>query len=64
MELQKYKVGETCLVLRPHLHSGCVGEVVSFKDGMHRIKIPTKPDMAVEKFWHTDVPGSQLEGWI
>lgn len=56
--------GETVLVKRPHLHSGNVGTVISFKDGMHRIRIPVKHEMAVEKFWHADVPGSLLEEFI
>lgn len=63
LEPQKFSVGETVKINRPHLWSDCVGEVVSFKDGMHRIKIPVKYPHS-ESFWTTDAPASQLESFI
>jgi len=62
---QKFAVGETVLINRPHLWSGCVGEVVKFENGLHRIRIVGKCD-AGEKppVFHTDAEGEFLEGWI
>ena len=55
--LPRFTAGEPVVILRPHLWSGCVGEVVSEKDGIHRVKINGKD----KAFFHTDVPGDQLE---
>jgi len=35
----EYPVGDMVLILRPHLWSGCVGEVVSILEGFHRIRV-------------------------
>jgi len=64
IEPQKYAVGETVRILRPALWSGCVGEVVSFKDGLHRVRIANKPSGSDMPFFHTDVCGSMLEEFI
>lgn len=63
-EPQKFAVGETVKILRPHLWSGCVGCVVSFAGGLHRIKIEGRPDGANMNYFHADVPASQLEEFI
>lgn len=65
LEPQKFSVGETVKINRPHLWSDCVGEVVSFKDGMHRIKIKSIYDgFDRDACFHTDAPASQLESFI
>jgi hypothetical protein len=56
-DLPRFEVGWPVVILRPHLWSGCAGEVVSEKDGIHRVKINGKHDV-----FHSDVPGDQLEG--
>jgi len=61
LEPQKFQVGETTLILRPHLWGGASGVVVSFSEGMHRIKVKTNPEGSTCPVFHTDVPASQLE---
>ena len=63
-ESRMFANGETVKILRPNMHFGCVGEVVGFRDGFHIVRIPTKPDMAVEKFWSAAAKGSELESFI
>lgn len=57
-DLPKFDVGWPVVILRPHLWSGCAGEVISETDGIHRVKIPGRDN----SYFHTDVPGDQLEG--
>lgn len=64
LEPQKYAVGETCRILRPHLWHSCTGTVVSFANGFHRVKIDAKDGEAYPSGFHADVPGSQLIEFI
>lgn len=64
LEPQKYAVGETVLILRPHLWSRCCGEVVAFANGLHRVKIEARDKETYPNGFHTDVPGSQLEPYL
>lgn len=64
IEPQKFAVGETVIVKRPALWAGASGEVVSFANGLHRVRIPNKPTGTDLPFFHTDVPGSLLEEFI
>ena len=57
---QKFAVGETVLIKRPHLWASCVGEVVSFANGQHCIKIAGKHG----DVFHTDAAAEFLEEWI
>jgi hypothetical protein len=59
-----FAVGETVAILRPHLWSNCVGEVVSVNNGMHRIRIEAKPDGSTFSFFHADVDGHLLDSYI
>lgn len=63
-EPQKFSVGETVIILRPHLWSGATGEVVSFANGLHRIKIEAKDPTPAHSHFHADAPGSELEAYI
>ena len=63
--VQKFSVGETVLIVRPSpLWAGCVGEVVSFANGLHRVRITAKPDASNFSHFHADVPGEHLESFI
>lgn len=65
LEPQKFVVGETVLILRPSpLWAGASGEVVSFKDGLHRVRIEAKPDGSTFSHFHADIPGSLLQSYI
>jgi hypothetical protein len=59
-----YANGETVLIKRPHLWSGCVGEVVGFANGQHRIKISANEDGSTTAIFHADAAAEFLEGWI
>jgi hypothetical protein len=63
-EPRKFADGDTVLINRPHLWSGCSGVVVGFADGLHRVKVTARPDATTQGFFHTDVPGSQLEDYL
>jgi hypothetical protein len=54
---QKFALGERVKINRPHLWSGNSGEVVSFADGQHRIRIKGKD----EGFFHTEATAEFLE---
>lgn len=56
-DLPRFAVGEPVIIIRPHLWSGCTGEVISEMGGVHRVKIAGKD----KAFFRTDVPGDQLE---
>jgi len=62
--LEKFPVGTEVLIKRPHLWSGCVGVVVTEKEGMHRVRIEAKADGSTMSAFHTDATGDQLETWI
>lgn len=64
IEPQKYQAGETVALLRPHLWSNYVGVVVSFKEGLYRVRIESKTDGSTCPHFHTDAKASELEGWI
>jgi len=62
---QKFAVGESVIILRPNkLWFDCVGEVVSFNNGLHRVKIKAKADGSTFSHFHADVPGEQLDSFI
>lgn len=64
VEPQKFSAGETVMILRPNMWSGACGEVVSFKDGLHRVRIKNKQNDESTPYFHTDVKGSELEEYI
>lgn len=64
LEPQKFSVGETVRILRSHLWADCVGEVVSFREGKHLVKIKNKHDDKTMPFFHTEACASQLESFI
>jgi len=52
-----FDVGESCMILRPHLWSGCACVVENVSpENIHRVVIKGKNGHA----FHADVPGSQL----
>lgn len=51
-----FPVGSDVLIKRPHLWSGCQGEVVRVTDGIHLVKIAGKHD----GFFHTEATGEDL----
>jgi len=61
---QKFAVGESVIILRPHLWSDAIGEIVSFNNGLHRVKIKAKADGSTFSHFHADVPGEQLDSFI
>ena len=60
----RFGVGEEVLILRPHLWSAHVGIVESEKDGVHRVKINTKPDGSICSPFHADIAGQCLEATL
>ncbi len=64
LEPQKFAVGETVIILRPHLWSSCSGAVVSFSAGMHRVKIDAKDGETYPSGFHADVGARELEAYI
>lgn len=63
-EEKKFENGETVIILRPHLWSGCSGEIVGFENGLHRVKITAKPDGSDFSHFHCECPGSLLEPYL
>jgi len=61
---RKFADGETVLIKRPHLWSGCVGEVVGFANGLHRVKITGKPEGTSFSHFHADVAADLLETYL
>lgn len=56
-----FPVGTEVLILRPHLYSGCVGEVVSIEKWLHRIRIPLKEPIGEMTHMHTESWSDTLE---
>lgn len=56
-----YPIGVQVLILRPHLYSGCVGEVVAVEKFLHRIKIPLKEPIGTMTHMHTESWSDTLE---
>lgn len=63
-EPRKFEDGETVLINRPHLWSGCSGVVVFFKEGLHRVRIEAKEGGSTCSHFHADVPGGMLEVYL
>ena len=53
--------GETVTILRPNLWSGCSGEVVGFKEGLHHVRVKAKPGFVKCSHFSVEAPGSELE---
>lgn len=64
VEPRKFADGESVIILRPHLWSGCSGTVISFSDGLHRLKIDAKDGEAYPSSFTAEAPGSLLESFI
>jgi hypothetical protein len=56
----RHELGEPVIVVRPHLWSGSIGEVVSlYKDGNHRVRIYGRDGL----FFHTEAMPQHLRHW-
>lgn len=59
-----YPKGSCVLIKKPHLYSGCVGEVVSVEDKLHLIRIPLKEPVSGITHMHTEAYSDTIESFI
>ncbi len=62
---RKFQDGDSVLIIRPNmLWFGCSGVVVSFADGLHRVRIEAKEGGSTCSHFHADIPSEELEEYL